>query len=204
GGGDRRAPSFQSHVPDLWTQSSNRASRVVMSNGDTISHPDHHSDNEIWQDVEPPSASTVQNPNALNEVLEGSTQTDVVPFYVGMNTPHVRSMCIHQLHDGFHVRTVNRPAAVHYHVPRPETRSLSADDAAYLQTKGVYDLPEQGLVHVFIRSFFQYAFIYIPVIDAGSFLMTYFRHGVSAISPLLLWSMFLAAAHVSARSSSSS
>ncbi len=97
-----------------------------------------------------------------------------------------------------------RPPAVHYHVPRPETRSLSADDAAYLQTKGVYDLPEQGLVRVFIQSFFQHAFIYIPVIDAGSFLMTYSYHGVSAISPLLLWSMFLAAAHVSARSSSSS
>ncbi|KAK5213809.1 hypothetical protein LTR41_000001 [Exophiala xenobiotica] len=157
-----------------------------MSNGDTISHPDHHSDNEILQDVEPPSASTVQNPNALNEVLEGSTQTDVVPFYVG--EPH-------ELGSILNLFFPQRPAAVHYHVPRPETRSLSADDAAYLQTKGVYDLPEQGLVHVFIRSFFQYAFIYIPVIDAGSFLMTYFRHGVSAISPLLLWSMFLAAAH---------
>ncbi|KAK5506800.1 hypothetical protein LTR07_006063 [Exophiala xenobiotica] len=166
-----------------------------MSNGDTISHPDHHSDNEILQDVEPPSASTVQNPNALNEVLEGSTQTDVVPFYVG--EPH-------ELGSILNLFFPQRPAAVHYHVPRPETRSLSADDAAYLQTKGVYDLPEQGLVHIFIRSFFQYAFIYIPVIDAGSFLMTYFRHGVSAISPLLLWSMFLAAAHVSARSSSSS
>lgn len=79
----------------------------MISNGDTISRPDHHSDNEILQDVEPPSSSTVQNPNALNEVLEGSTQTDVVRFYVGMSTPYVRSMCIHQLHDGIHVPSVN-------------------------------------------------------------------------------------------------
>ena len=106
GRGDRRSASIQSQV-GLWTQSPDRASRVVISNGDTISRPDHHSDNEILQDVEPPSSSTVQNPNALNEVLEGSTQTDVVPFYVGMNTLHVRSMCVHQLHDGFHVRSVN-------------------------------------------------------------------------------------------------
>jgi hypothetical protein len=56
-------------------------------------------------------------------------------------------------------------------------------------------LPPLVIQRELVRSFFLYLWPLLPVVDAKEFL-TAFHHDSSTVSPLLLWSVFFAAASV--------
>lgn len=70
-----------------------------------------------------------------------------------------------------------------------------------MRIKGVFEIPADDVQDEILRCYFEHVHFFIPVVDVRSFLNNYTqdRHRTS---PLLLWSMNLAAANVTSQSES--
>ena len=88
----------------------------------------------------------------------------------------------------------------HYGLPLFNRTSHDAlpQDMAYLKSKGVFSIPSEAVCQALFRAYFYHVHPVLPVVDSAAVLSTFRNNGASAISLLLLWSMFSVATNVSA------
>lgn len=67
----------------------------------------------------------------------------------------------------------------------------------YLRISGAFTPLPDDVYADLIRTYFHHVHFSLPIINAASFLTEFHSHGTRNISPLLLWSMLLAAANAS-------
>ncbi|KIV95672.1 hypothetical protein PV10_03296 [Exophiala mesophila] len=68
-------------------------------------------------------------------------------------------------------------------------------DWTYLQSKGVFDLPNTSLCETLVAKYFTHVHSLLPIIDASHFLSQFTLGGAPSTNLLLLWSVLLAAAN---------
>lgn len=75
-------------------------------------------------------------------------------------------------------------------------RPRKSYEIEYMHDKGVFETLPNDVGDEIIRCYFEHVHFFIPVVDAATFLNDYTSNRTK-LSPLLLWSMVLAAANVS-------
>lgn len=85
----------------------------------------------------------------------------------------------------------------HFLIRNTINASPAPEDLDYLRIKGVFSLPAAPICDALIRAYFHYVHPFLPIIDVGSFLCMYESDEREKVGVHLLWSMFLAATHVS-------
>ncbi len=74
---------------------------------------------------------------------------------------------------------------------------MKPHEIEFMRHQGVFHVPSREICDDLVRCYFEHVHFFLPIIDAADFLNEYETNGCQAISPLLYWSMFLAAANVS-------
>lgn len=69
----------------------------------------------------------------------------------------------------------------------------------YMRHTGAFQPLRQDVCDDLVRCYFEHVHFFLPVVNAPEFLNEYEQSGCQQVSPLLCWSMFLAAANVSLR-----
>jgi hypothetical protein len=89
----------------------------------------------------------------------------------------------------------NEAQDAHPTVPQnTDARAPLAYEVEYMRHKGVFDTFPDNVQDEILFCYLEHVHPFMPVVDLGAFLDTHIRHQTS---PLLLWSMNLAAANVS-------
>lgn len=68
----------------------------------------------------------------------------------------------------------------------------------YMRHQGVFNQLPHDVCDELVRCYFQHVHFFLPILDVPTFLNEYCSGGSQSINPLLLWSVFLASANVSA------
>ncbi|KAH0829520.1 hypothetical protein FOPE_10405 [Fonsecaea pedrosoi] len=123
--------------------------------------------------------------SAFNATLDEAVHNDNVPFYVGEE----QGLCF-----VLDICRPNRPKGPQFSIAPAQAKEISPADLAYLQEREVFSLPSEVLCEELIRCYFHHVHLFLPIIDAKSFLYNYSQNGPSKLSPLLLWSMFFVGA----------
>ncbi|CEJ83047.1 hypothetical protein VHEMI03079 [[Torrubiella] hemipterigena] len=90
-----------------------------------------------------------------------------------------------------HPQSPDKPSPAH-------TKTVSTHkphELEYLRLSGAFTLLPEDLYADLIRTYFHHVHFSLPIIDAARFLTEFHSNGTRNISPLLLWSMLLAAAN---------
>lgn len=88
----------------------------------------------------------------------------------------------------------------HFFVPQTCPPHVDPETHDYLRLKGVFELPASNVCEMLIETYFHHVHPFFPVVEAKRFIETFESPRRNELSLHLLWSMFLAAANVCARS----
>jgi hypothetical protein len=138
---------------------------------------------------EPPQRShvvrNIRSPSPFRGNVVAHTRQDVKPFYSGEGQG---------LEFLFDVVGPDRPIKGHHYTTPAST--YRAKRTVRKNPRPAQPLPPLPIQRELVRAFFLYVWPMLPVVDAKEFL-TAFQSDSNSISPLLLWSVFFAAASVS-------
>jgi hypothetical protein len=81
---------------------------------------------------------------------------------------------------------------------KESSHSRNPYEVVYMRHEGAFATLPDDVCDDLIRCYFQHVHFFLPIVDAPTFLNEYISNGCRKISPLLFWSMLLAAANVSA------
>lgn len=88
----------------------------------------------------------------------------------------------------------------HFFVPQTCPPHVDPETHDFLRLKGVFELPASNVCEMLIETYFHHVHPFFPVVEAKRFIETFESQRRNGLSIHLLWSMFLAAANVCARS----
>ncbi|KAL2703936.1 hypothetical protein AAEP93_005007 [Penicillium crustosum] len=130
-----------------------------------------------WQSAAPLGTPTSSSPQSKGQ--------EIMEYHGGTNSMTILSEVLGRAPPKRLVRIVLRDPGSD---PRHQLESTGLDDAdiEYLQRKGALDLPPPHLCDEFLRLYFQFVYIYAPVIDRIQFLRDY-RNGT--VSKFLFYSI---------------
>ncbi|OQE71575.1 hypothetical protein PENNAL_c0104G01697 [Penicillium nalgiovense] len=122
-----------------------------------------------------------------SKVLGKSNKTGQAPFYTGDSPGFgaVFDIC----------SPADQLATRHILLTSKTSASLSPEDKAYLQYKGVFNMPRKDICDELIRAYFHHIHPIMPVIDATTLPHLYPSGDGQPYNLILLWSIFYAAAN---------
>ena len=86
--------------------------------------------------------------------------------------------------------------STHRSEPSNSAAAGYSQTSAYLRSRGVFQFPEASICDALVRCYFRHVHFFMPVVNAETVLAAYSQNQCQSMSPLLLWSIFLAAANV--------
>ena len=135
----------------------------------------------------PDAKANHARPRSPRQVSSDGSKQEVRPFFAGESEG---------LEFLFDLCCPDRPIrGLHYAVP---AQTYRAKRSVRRQVRPMRPLPPPAVQQELIRIFFRKVWPLLPVVDVSEFLTTYQRNETD-VSPLLLWSIFFAAASVSLR-----
>ncbi|KAJ5458277.1 hypothetical protein N7475_009665 [Penicillium sp. IBT 31633x] len=171
--------------------------------------PNEFPDTSHLQNIEPPALAGIRSishpPDDVSQhhdeeqtgveiatkLLGKNNKTGQAPFYTG-DSPgfgSILDIC----------SPSQQPVLRHILLTSKTLVSLSPEDKAYLQYKGVFNLPRKETCDALLRAYFHHVHPIIPVIDATTLPHLYPSGDSQQYNLIILWSIFYVAAnHVSA------
>ncbi|KAJ6139441.1 hypothetical protein N7471_005927 [Penicillium samsonianum] len=120
------------------------------------------------------------------KVLGKNSRAGEAPFYTG-DSPGFGAV--------FDICSPQQPATRHILLTSKTSASLSPEDKAYLQYKGVFNMPRKEICEELLRAYFHHVHPIMPVIDATTLPQLYPSGDGQPYNLILLWSIFYAAAN---------